>query len=166
MTDLTKKGSPNKVEWGDSQQQAFESLKGHLMIRPILRLPDMTKDFILRTDTSDQAVGAVLLQECCDELFPVAFASKKFTEREKRYSTMKKECLALVWAVKKFRVYLYGKTFTLQTDHQPLVYLDKCKAENARMMRWALFLMSYPMHIEAIKGVVNVGVDFMSRASY
>ena len=72
------------------------------MNRPILRLPDMTKDFILRTDASDQAVGAVLLQECCDELFPVAFASKKFTEREKRYSTMEKECLALVWAVKMF----------------------------------------------------------------
>ena len=166
LTDLTKEGSPNKVEWGDSQQKAFESLKAHLMNRPILRLPDMTKDFILRTDASDQAVGAVLLQECCDELFSVAFTSKKFTEREKRYSTMEKECLALVWAVKKFQVYLYGKTFTLQTDHQPLVYLDKCKVENARMMRWALFLMSYPMHIEAMKGVVNVGADFMSRASY
>ena len=104
------------------------------MNRPILQLPDMTKDFILQTDPSDQAVGTVLLQECCDELFPVAFASKKFTEREKRYSTMEKECLALVWAVKKFQVYLYGRTFTLQTDHQPLVYLDKCKVENARMM--------------------------------
>ncbi len=166
LTDLTKKGSPNKVEWGDSQQKAFESLKCHLMNRPILRLPDMTKDFILRTDASDQGVGAVLLQECCNQLFPISFASKKFADREKRYSTMEKECLALVWAVKKFQVYLYGRTFTLQTDHQPLVYLDKCKVENARIMRWALFLTSYPMHIEAIKGVENVGADFMSRAKY
>lgn len=166
LTDLTKKGCPNKVEWGDSQQKAFESLKCHLMNRPILRLPDMTKDFILRTDASDQGVGAVLMQECCNQLFPISFASKKFADREKRYSIMEKECLALVWAVKKFQVYLYGRTFTLQTDHQPLVYLDKCKVENARIMRWALFLTSYPMHIEAIKGVENVGADFMSRAKY
>lgn len=166
LTDLTKKGSPNKVQWGDPQQKAFESLKCHLTNRPILRLPDLTKDFILRTDASDLGVGAVLLQESAEELFPIAYASKKFAERERRYSIMEKECLALVWAVKKFQVYLYGKTFTLQTDHQPLVYLDKCKVENARIMRWALFLMSYPMHIEAIKGVVNVGADFMSRANF
>ena len=97
------------------------------MNRPVLRLPDMTKDFILRTDASDQGVGAVLLQECYGELFPVAYASKKFLDHEKKYSTMEKECLGLVWAVKKFQVYLYGRTFTLQTDHQPLVYLDRCK---------------------------------------
>ena len=90
LTDLTKKGCPNKVEWGDSQQKAFESLKCHLMNQPILRLPDMTKDFILRTDASDQGVGAVLMQECCNQLFPISFASKKFADRENATLSWKK----------------------------------------------------------------------------
>lgn len=166
LTDLTKQGCPNQIKWEEPHQRAFGTLKQHLTCGPILRLPDLTKGFVLRTDASDQGVGAVLMQECGGELFPIAFASKKFADRETRYSVMEKECLALVWAVRKFQVYLYGRTFTLQTDHQPLVYLDRCKVANARIMRWALFLMSYPMHIEAIKGSVNVGADYMSRAIY
>ena len=163
LTDLTKKLNPNKVLWGDPQEKAYAMLKQHLTNKPVLRLPDLTKDYVLRTDASDLGVGAVLMQEHDGELFPISYASKKMSRREKAYSTMERECLALVWAIKKFQIYLYGKMFVLQTDHQPLVYLDRCKISNARIMRWALFLQSYSMHIEAIKGSVNVGADFMSR---
>ena len=96
-------------------------------------------------------------------MFPVAFASKKLSDRERKYSVCERECLALVWAIKKFQVYLYGRAFVLQTDHQPLVYIDRCKVDNPRIMRWALFLQNYSMRIEAIKGCVNVGADYMSR---
>ena len=138
-------------------------MKQHLVSKPVLRLPDLTKDFVLKTDASDYGVGAVLKKEYGSEMFPLAYASKKLYNRERKYSTMERECLALVWAVKKFQVYLYGKPFVLQTDHQPLVYLNQCKISNERIMRWALFLQSYRIHIEAIRGSHNEGADLMSR---
>ena len=163
LTDLTKKGCPQRVRWGDAQEHAFLTLKKHLTSKPVLRLPDMNKDFILQTDASNSGVGAVLMQQDNGELFPVSYASKKLSDREKRYATIERECLALVWAIKKFQVYLYGKTFVLQTNHQPLSYIDRCKVENPRIMRWAMFLQSYSIQIEAIKGSENVGADYMSR---
>lgn len=71
--------------------------------------------------------------------------------------------MAIVSAVKKFQAYLYGRTFVLETDHQPLVYLNRSKISNGRLMRWAIFLQSYNFTIHAIKGIDNVGADFLSR---
>ena len=79
---------------------------------------------------------------------------------------MEKECLAVVWVVKRFNVYLYGAPFVLQTDHQPLVYLNRTKFTNGRITRWALFLQPYSIMIEAIKGSQNVGADYMSRIQW
>ena len=164
LTDLTKKGKANNVEWGDAQENAFITLKQMLMNEPILQLPDLTKRFILQTDASNKGIGAVLLQDNEGVLMPVAYASKKLLPRQQAYSTIEKECLALVWAVKKFHVYLYGREFTLQTDHQPLVYMNQSRMTNDRVMRWALSLQPYRIHIEAIKGSQNVGADFLSRS--
>ena len=86
---------------------------------PILRLPDFSRPFIVQADASETGVGAVLLQEYEDGRFPVAYVSKKLKSSELNYSVIEKECLALVFAVKKFYKYLYGKEFVLQTDHQP-----------------------------------------------
>ena len=72
--------------------------------------------------------------------------------------------LAIVFATKKFDRYLYGREFTVQTDHQPLSYIKKAKIENSRILRWALFLQNYQFRIEAIKGSQNVGADYMSRS--
>ena len=163
LTDLTKKKSPNVIKWGETQEKAFSILKRLLVAEPILRLPDMTKPFLLRTDASDAGIGAVLLQQHEGKLFPVAYASKKLLPRERNYSIMEKECLAVVWAVKRFNVYLYGAPFVLQTDHQPLAYLNRAKFTNGRITRWALFLQPYSITIEAIKGSQNVGADYMSR---
>ena len=163
LTDLTKKKSPNVIKWGETQEKAFSILKRLLVAEPILRLPDMTKPFLLRTDASDAGIGAVLLQRHEGKLFPVAYASKKLLPRERNYSIMEKECLAVVWAVKRFNVYLYGAPFVLQTDHQPLAYLNRAKFTNGRITRWALFLQPYSITIEAIKGSQNVGADYMSR---
>ena len=134
-----------------------------LLYSPILRLPDLSKPFIIRTDASDYGVGAVLLQEHDGKKFPVAYASKKLSTHERGYSVIERECLGIVWALEKFQVYLYGREFVVETDHQPLVYLQKAKVTNGRLMRWALFLQSYHFRCEAIKGVDNFGADFLSR---
>lgn len=115
LTDLTKKGVPNKINWQDHHEKAFSSLKSLLLYAPILRLPDFQRDFYLRTDASEYGIGAVLLQEH-ERKFPIAYASRKLNERERGYSVIEKECLAIVWAVKKFQAYLYGRTFVLETD--------------------------------------------------
>ena len=163
LTDLTKKGQPNKVSWEQPQEKAFVTLKRELASEPILHLPDSAKPFVLRTDASDVGIGAVLMQDHDGKLFPVSYASKKLSTRECKYSTIERECLAIVWAIQKFRVYLYGREFVLQTDHQPLIYLNRAKFLNDRIMRWAMFLQSYAMRIESIKGSENVGADYLSR---
>ena len=101
LTDLTRKGQPRVLEWGEAQEKALNSLKGLLESKPILKLPEMDKLFVLRTDASDKGEGAVLLQSHGGSLFPVAFASKKLSDRERKYSAMERECLAMVWGVKK-----------------------------------------------------------------
>ncbi|PIK52169.1 hypothetical protein BSL78_10948 [Apostichopus japonicus] len=163
LSDLTRKGSPNRVIWGSAQDKAFNDLKQALISPPLLRLPDVNKQFVLRTDASDVGIGAVLLQEHEGELFPVAYASRKLLERERNYSVIERECLGLVWAVQKFHVYLYGSEFVLQTDHEPLTYLNRAKLLNSRIMRWALVLQEYRFRLESIKGKYNVGADYMSR---
>ena len=163
LTDLTKKGQPNQIVWGNSQENAFQSLKACLVKSPILKLPDLDKTFILRVEASEIGLGAVLLQEADGEKFPIAYASRKLLPRERNYSVIEKECLAVVWGVTKFHRYLFGKEFELETDHQPLTYLNKAKMANSRVMRWALVLQPYRMKISAIPGRENVGADYLSR---
>lgn len=163
LTDMTKKGAPSKVTWSSAAEVAFQSLIGSLCNRPILCLPDFDLDFILRTDASDFGLGAVLMQEHDGLKFPVCYASRKLLGREMGYSVIEKECLSIIWAIQKFESYLYGREFLLETDHQPLVYLNRAKVANARLMRWALALQPYRFRIIAIKGSENVGADFLSR---
>jgi len=131
---------------------------------PILRLPDVSKVFKLQTDASDIGIGDVLTQD--DEIgirHPVAFASRKLLPRETRYSTIERECLAIVWGITKFQDFLYGKEFVLETDHQPLQYLGNAQFQNGRLMRWAVILLPYRFVLRAIHGKENVGADFLSR---
>ena len=80
---------------------------------PVLKLPDFQKELVLRTDASDTGLGTVLLQTQDDQLFPVAFASKKLCGPTKEYATVKRECLAILWVIEKFVSYLYGRAFCL-----------------------------------------------------
>jgi len=105
----------------------------------------------------------VLLQEHEGNLFPVAYASKKLNDAERRYSTLEREGLAIVWAVKKFQMYLYGRPFVLETDHQPLVNMNKTRYANNRVSRWCMFLQSFDIRIRSIKGEDNHFADFLSR---
>ena len=163
LTDLTKKGQPEKLRWEEAQNRAFETLKAHISCPPVLRLPDFSREFVLQTDACNDGIGGILLQEEDGIKHPIAFASKKLLPRERNYSTIEKECLAIVWAVQKFQNFLFGKPFALETDHQPLQYLGKAQFRNRRLMRWALALQPYRFTIRAIKGKDNVGADFLSR---
>ena len=151
LSDLTRKGQPNKVEWSEAQEKAYQTIKSYLTSEPILRLPDQAKPYFLRTDASNNGIGAVLMQRH-DEKFPVCYASKKLSSAERNYSTIEKECPAIVCGIKRFHLYLYGVPLVLQTDHEPLKYMDSAKYTNARLMRWAMFLQSYNLKVEAIKG--------------
>ena len=127
LSDLTKKGSPEKIKWEGSHQQAFLRLKERLLQGPTLTCPDYNKTFILQTDASDRGVGAVLSQQEGSDDRPIAFYSRKLMPRETKYTTTEKECLAVVNAVKHFSVYLLGRTFKIITDHGALKYLDSMR---------------------------------------
>ena len=81
-------------------------------------------------DASDVGLRATLLQYSDGLIFPVAYASRKLMDRERRYSVINRECLEIVWGIKKFVMYLYGKLFTHQTDHRPLQFLTTSKFES------------------------------------
>ena len=164
LTDRTKKGCPELVKWTEECERAFRTLKEKLIAKPIMILPDVNKPFVLRTDASDRGIGAVLMQDQGDGLHPVAYASKKLLDAETRYATIEKECMAIVWGVKKFEPYLYGTKFIIETDHKPLLYLQKSKTENGRLMRWALQLQQYTYSVRVIAGKDNVGADYLSRS--
>ena len=138
-------------------------LKKALSDEPILKLADDRKPYVLRTDASNTGVGAVLMQEHNGQLFPVSYASRKLLDRERKYSTMERECLGIIFGLRKFEMYLYGKEFVLQTDHEPLGYLDRAKYLNDRIMRWSLYMQRFVFTVTVIKGSQNAGADFLSR---
>jgi phospholipid-translocating ATPase len=131
---------------------------------PVLRPPNWDNLFILQVDASDFGVGAILSQlDMEGQEHPVAFASRKLQPREMKLSTTEKECLAIVWAVEMFRYYLFGRKFKLQTDHNPLVWLNQVKNKNRKLLRWSLTLQEYDIELEHKIGEKHVNVDALSR---
>ena len=165
LTDKTKKHEPERVKWDENCQRAFDGLKQRMVMKPVLCMPDHDLQFILRTDASDRGIGAVLLQDHGKGPQPIAYASKKFSETERHYATVEKECMATVWGVQKFERFLYGKHFILETDHQPLKTLQRRKPTNPRLMRWSLQLQPYSFTVRVIPGKDNHGADYLSRSS-
>ncbi|CAB0035370.1 unnamed protein product [Trichogramma brassicae] len=110
LTDLTKKDRPWK--WGEAQQKAFETIKQMLTEAPVLARPNPNLPFTIQTDASNFALGAVLSQETDGHEHPIAYASRTLNKAERNYTTTEKECLAVIWAVNKFRGYILGSQFT------------------------------------------------------
>ena len=163
LTDMLKRRASEKLNWDEQSIDSFNKLRLSLVTRPILNLPDNSKTFCLRTDASSVGIGAVLFQYTDDIPMPVAYASKKLLSRERNYAVIERECLAIVWGVEKFKMYLYGKLFVIETDHQPLAHLKKAKLENSRLMRWALILQEYKFRVVYISGKDNYCADMLSR---
>lgn len=111
-------------------------MKETLCTAPLLQYPAFSNPFVLTTDASGYALGAVLSQGSIGRDLPVAYASRVLNEAEINYSTIEKELLAIVFATGHFRPYLYGHKFTLVTDHRPLVWLHNIKDPVSRLARW------------------------------
>lgn len=141
----------------------FEKCKKLLTNDPILQYPDFSRDFNLTTDASNFAIGAVLSQGPIGSDKPIAYASRTLNESETNYSTIEKELLAIVWATKYFRPYLFGRKFKVITDHKPLQWLMNLKEPNSRLTRWRLKLSEYNYTIIYKKGKSNTNADALSR---
>jgi hypothetical protein len=149
--------------WSKECDLAFEKLKNNLMNPPILQYPNFENEFILTTDASDIACGAVLSQEINNKNLPVAFASKSFTKGEKNKSTIEKELTAIHWAVNYFKPYLFGKKFKILTDHKPLVYLFTMKNPTSKLTRMRWDLEEFDYEVGYITGKTNFVADALSR---
>ena len=163
LTELLAKGSPNKVVWTKQCQVALCQIQRCFSGQPILRLPDVERQFVVRCDASDVGIGAALLQWHDSLLMPCAFASRKLLDRERNYPIIERECLAIVFAVTKFERLLLFSRFVVQTDHKPLLFLAKGKTSNSRLMRWALALQQFSFSVQAIAGNDNYHADVLSR---
>ena len=130
---------------------------------PILKLPDLERNFIVQTDASNVSIGGCLLQEHDGIKHPVMYASRKLLPREQNYSVGEREALAIVWVVEKFHRFLYGQHFILESDHRPLEYIQSSQSKNPRIMRWSLALQPYRYTVKYIKRSDNNVADYLSR---
>lgn len=163
LTDALRKHEPNNVVWDEKREQAFRSLKNALTQRPVLRAPDYAQPFFVQCDASDRGLGVVLCQKLKDEEHPILYASRKLTTREEAYSASEKECACLVWAAQKLSCYLAGATFTFETDHCPLTWLQQMSPKNGRLLRWSLALQEFNFRVTYKRGKLNSNADTLSR---
>ena len=130
------------------------------MTPPVLKVIEPDKPYILQTDASELGLGAVLSQlEESGEEHPVAFASRKLLPRERNYSVIEKECLAIVWSLQVFHVYLFGRKFTIEIDHQP----RENEEFKPTLTRWGLAVQPYCFEIHHHRGSLNWNADGLSR---
>jgi deoxyadenosine/deoxycytidine kinase len=150
--------------WGEAQEAAFQALKKALISPPILRPPDYSRPFILYTDWSKKAVGAILAQKDQDGAeYVVAYASHKLDKAQQNYAPTEGECLAVKWAVKKFHYYISQTHFTVVTDHYSLKWLLETKDHTGKLARWAVWLQKYDFEIQHRKGTEHGNVDALTR---
>ena len=131
---LTEKGKI--FDWNTDHENAFNVLTKMLAKDVVLAFPNFKQEFQITTDASGIGLGAVLSQiQDSDEERPIAFASRVLSKAEKRYSTIERELLAIVYALEIFRPYLFGQEFSLITDHEPLTYMKTIKYPSDRLVR-------------------------------
>ena len=165
LTALTKKEVPLKWtnEWTPECQESFDKLKQILSTEPLLIYPDFSQPFIVACDASTKAIGAVLSQVRNGEERPVAYCSRKLNPAESRYSVTELELLALLFATKQFQCYLYGRKFTVYTDHRALKWLLNLQDPSSRLTRWAVKLAEYDFVVEHHPNTQMRHADALSR---
>jgi hypothetical protein len=166
LTTLTCKNKP--FSWNPTAQATFDTLKMAFTSVPILIHPDPAKPFIVETDASDFALGAILSQFGIDGLLhPVTFYSRKLTSAEINYQVYDKELLAIIMAFEQWRPYLVGAQHRVQvlTDHKNLLYFTTIRTLNRRQARWSIFLADFDFEIQYQPGTQQGKADALSRRS-
>ncbi|GKT36102.1 Transposon Tf2-8 polyprotein [Aduncisulcus paluster] len=160
LHELTRKGC--EFEWTMVHEQSFRKLKEAIANKTVLAHYDRKAELYLATDASDIGLGAVLQQQVDTQPKEILlFISKKFTDVEKRWSTVEQEAFAVYYAIRKLEHYLLGRPFVVQTDHRNLLYLHR--APSAKVMRWKMYLTQFDFTIMHIPGRDNVIPDALSR---
>ncbi|CAF3637281.1 unnamed protein product [Rotaria sp. Silwood1] len=151
--------------WKAEQQLAFDTLKKHLVSEPCtLNFPMPNVPFILATDASSKnGIGVTLKQKIDKKEHVIVYLSQNLNKVERKWSVTEQECWAIVWAIKKLRIYLYGTKFTVITDHHPLCWLNKHTSENEKLYRWSLVLQEYEFDIQHKSGLCHLDADCLSR---
>ncbi|XP_055922700.1 uncharacterized protein K02A2.6-like [Eupeodes corollae] len=158
-----------KFVWSEQQQIAFESLKDSILKATGLAHFDVSLPIILATDASSYGIGAVISHRFPDgSERPIAFASKTLDCHQKLYSQIEKEALSIIFGVKKFHCYLYGRIFELQTDHKPLTAIFNPSKQipemtMRRLRNWAYILMAYRYQIKYRPTAKHANADALSR---
>lgn len=167
LHQLLKKDSA--WSWTEECEKAFQGTKKQLMSSQVLVHYDPKKKLVLACDASAYGIGAVIshVMDNGDER-PIAFASRTLSDSERNYAQLEKEALAIIFGVKKFHQFLYGRKFTLITDHKPLTTILGPKSAvpplaAARLQRWALILSAYTYEIQYRRSENHANADAMSR---
>ncbi|UYV85057.1 K02A2.6-like, partial [Cordylochernes scorpioides] len=149
--------------WNEAIEKEFIELKNLVSNPPVLGLFDPHRKVTLSVDASQHGLGAVLMQEGR----PIAFASASLNNTQKKYAQIEKELLALWYGCQRFNYHLYGRKFTAQTDHKPLLAILKKPLEelSPRLERLVLKLMRYDFNLEYVPGKVIHTADTLSRDS-
>lgn len=165
ITQLLRK--ENRFEWTDACQEAFEELKSRLSTYPVLRPPDWSMPFHVFCDASSVAVGSALCQSMGEKgkYLPIAYASRQLNQAERNYSTTERECLAMVFSVKKFRHYLICNRVVFFVDHMAIKYLVNKAELSGRLARWVLLLEEFDYTVEYKPGRMHLQADHLSRLS-
>ena len=149
--------------WSNDCQHAFGQLKRKLTAAPILTLPRDDCNYVIDTDASDHGIGAVLSQIQNGEERVISYASRLYSDAEKRYCVTRKELLAVVFFLKHFRQYLLGRPFLIRTDHAALQWLRKTPQPIGQQSRWLEILEEFEFSIEHRPGVRHGNADALSR---
>jgi len=164
MNMLTRKDV--KWVWEESQQKAFDKLKEVFIIKPVLAVPDLDKEFRVEANASNYATEGVLLMKCSDNLWrPVAFISKSLSNIKRNYEIHNKEILAVIRYLEVWKHFLEGTTvkFEIWTDHKNLEYFMKVQKLNQKQARWALYLSRFNFMLKHIPGSKIGKANSLSR---
>lgn len=150
--------------WTPECEAAFLELKKCLIHAPILIPPDWLKEFHVHTDASIEGLGAVLCQIAFSKVDqPIYYASRRVSDSERNYTITELECLAMVFALERFRHYLLATHFKFYVDHEALTFLLNKPDVKGRAMRWLLLFQEFDFEVITKPGKVHVLADHLSR---